>query len=103
MMGAVGGASISVNTRVHHAPVYTIGHSTRSAEEFLDLLRAHEIVQLADVRTFPMSRRLPHFNREALAASLEHRGIGYRHFPALGGRRKPRPDSVNGAWQHESF
>jgi uncharacterized protein (DUF488 family) len=50
-----------------------------------------------------MSRRLPHFNREALAAQLRQQGIGYRHLPALGGRRKPRPDSINGAWQHDSF
>jgi uncharacterized protein (DUF488 family) len=83
--------------------VYTIGHSTRSAEELLALLQAHRVVQLADVRTFPMSRRLPHFNREALAAFLAPHGIAYRHFPALGGRRRPRPDSVNGAWQHENF
>ena len=85
------------------APVYTIGHSTRTAEELVALLQAHRITQLADVRTFPMSRRLPHFNREPLAALLREHGIGYRHLPALGGRRKPRPDSLNGAWQHESF
>jgi uncharacterized protein (DUF488 family) len=83
--------------------LYTIGHSTRSADEFLSLLRAHAVLQVADVRTFPMSRRWPHFNRVVLEALLAERGIEYRHFPALGGRRKPRPDSVNGAWQHESF
>jgi uncharacterized protein (DUF488 family) len=83
--------------------IYTIGHSTRTADELIALLRAHAIVQVADVRTFPMSRRLPHFNRDALAAHLARHDIGYHHFPALGGRRKPRPDSVNGAWQHDSF
>jgi uncharacterized protein (DUF488 family) len=67
------------------------------------LLQAHGVVQLADVRTFPMSRRWPHFNRDVLATLLSQRTIDYRHFAGLGGRRKPRPDSVNGAWQHESF
>lgn len=83
--------------------LYTIGHSTRTADDFIALLQAHAIVQVADVRAFPMSRRLPHFNRDPLAASLAQRTIDYRHFAALGGRRRPRPDSVNGAWQHESF
>jgi uncharacterized protein (DUF488 family) len=83
--------------------IYTIGHSTRTAEDFVALLQAHGITQLVDVRTFPMSRRLPHFNREPLAAMLRQHGIDYRHLPALGGRRRPRPDSINGAWQHESF
>jgi uncharacterized protein (DUF488 family) len=84
-------------------PLYTIGHSTRTAEEFLALLESHGVGQIADVRAFPVSRRLPHFNREALAATLAQTGVGYRHFAALGGRRTPRPDSVNGAWQHDSF
>ena len=83
--------------------MYTIGHSTRTADDFIALLRVHAIEQLADVRRFPMSRRLPHFNREVLAAQLARHEIAYRHLPALGGRRTPRPDSVNGAWQHESF
>src|SRR5262245_27106082 len=87
----------------HDTTIYTIGHSTRTAEEFVALLQAHRVVQLADVRTYPMSRRLPHFNREILAAFLAQHDIAYRHFPALGGRRRPRPDSINGAWQHESF
>jgi uncharacterized protein (DUF488 family) len=89
--------------RMPDAAIYTIGHSTRTADEFVALLQAHAVTQLADVRTFPMSRRLPHFNREPLAARLREQDIGYRHLPALGGRRKPRPDSVNGAWQHDSF
>jgi uncharacterized protein (DUF488 family) len=83
--------------------IWTIGHSTRTAEEFVALLRAHAIVQIADVRTVPKSRRSPHFSSEALAAQLPASDIGYRHFAALGGLRKPRPDSVNGGWQHESF
>jgi uncharacterized protein (DUF488 family) len=83
--------------------VHTIGHSTHTADDFISLLRAHAIAQIADVRMFPMSRRLPHFNRDVLAAHLARHEIAYRHLPALGGRRRPRPDSVNGAWQHESF
>ena len=58
---------------------------------------------LADVRTIPRSRRHPHFGREALDARLKDEGIAYRHFPALGGLRKPRPDSPNGAWKNQAF
>jgi uncharacterized protein (DUF488 family) len=83
--------------------IYTIGHSTRSLEEFLSLLRAHGITRLGDVRTVPKSRRHPHFAGEALAMSLESAGIAYRHLPALGGLRKPRRDSKNSAWRHEGF
>jgi uncharacterized protein (DUF488 family) len=83
--------------------IYTIGHSTRSAEAFVDLLRVHEIRQIADVRTVPRSRRHPHFSREALDALLKSNGITYLHIPELGGLRKPRPDSVNTAWQEPGF
>jgi uncharacterized protein (DUF488 family) len=83
--------------------IWTIGHSTRSADDFLELLRTNTIEGLADVRTIPKSRRHPHFAREALDAQLKHEGIEYRHVAALGGLRKPRPDSPNGAWRNESF
>lgn len=83
--------------------VWTVGHSTRSGEEFGKILLAHEIKVLVDVRSFPGSRRLPQFNREALAASLANLGIEYRHEPRLGGRRKPRADSHNTAWKNASF
>ena len=83
--------------------VWTVGHSTRSGEEFGKILLAHEIKVLVDVRSFPGSRRLPQFNREALAASLAKLGIEYRHEPRLGGRRKPRADSHNTAWKNASF
>ena len=83
--------------------IYTIGHSTRSLDEFLAMLRAHAIAQLADVRTLPRSRRHPHFSREALGASLGAARIAYRHLAALGGLRKPRPDSANTAWRQEGF
>jgi uncharacterized protein (DUF488 family) len=83
--------------------IFTIGHSTRSHDEFLQLLEAYEIAGLADIRTVPRSRRHPHFAGEALEASLPAQGITYRHFAALGGLRRPRPDSPNGAWQHPGF
>ncbi|MGH7648013.1 MAG: DUF488 family protein [Gemmatimonadaceae bacterium] len=83
--------------------VYTIGHSTRELDDFIALLEREHIQHLADVRSFPGSRRYPHFGREALAASLETRGIAYSHHPALGGRRHARADSPNGAWRNESF
>ena len=83
--------------------IWTIGHSTRSAEDFLAHLQTHDIKGLADVRAFPNSRRHPHFGRETLRASLAAAGIAYRHYPALGGLRKPHPDSRNGAWRNQSF
>ena len=83
--------------------IYTIGHSTRSLDDFVALLRAHRIGQLADVRTVPKSRRHPHFAGEPLARSLPEANVAYRHFAALGGLRKPRKDSRNTAWRHESF
>ena len=75
--------------------LHTIGHSTLPADVFAGLLRTHGIVTLADVRSVPRSRHNPQFDREALAAGLEAVGIGYAHLPALGGMRRPRPDSVN--------
>ena len=83
--------------------IYTIGHSTRSLDELVELLRAHHVSRLADIRTVPRSRRHPHFSADALAVSLPALGVGYRHFPGLGGLRKPRKDSQNGAWRHEGF
>lgn len=83
--------------------IFTIGHSTRSLDEFVDLLREHRIATLADVRTVPASRRVPHFAKGALERSLPERGVAYVHLPELGGLRKPHPDSVNGAWRNASF
>lgn len=83
--------------------IWTVGHSNRSIEDFLALLRAHGIRQLVDVRRYPGSRAFPHFNREALAASLRNAGIEYAHFPELGGRRQPRPDSPNTVWKDPAF
>ena len=83
--------------------VYTVGHSTRSLDDFVALLHREGLRALVDVRAFPMSRRHPHFNQESLALSLAAHGITYRHAPTLGGRRRPRADSVNLAWRNESF
>ena len=83
--------------------IWTIGHSTRSIDDFVDALAAHGIRQVADVRLLPGSKRYPHFNNDALAASLTGAGIGYEHFRELGGRRKPRPDSPHTAWRNDAF
>lgn len=85
------------------AKIWTIGHSTRSLDEFILTLESQRIEMLADVRRFPGSRRYPHFGSDALAASLKQHRIAYRHFEALGGRRRPSPDSPNTAWRNESF
>lgn len=81
----------------------TIGHSTRSFDEFLRLLRAHRVMVIADVRLIPRSRRHPHFAQENLSALLLAQGVGYAHFPGLGGHRRPLPDSPNGGWRNVSF
>ena len=83
--------------------VWTVGHSTRPIADFLDVLVAHGIEHVADVRRFPGSRRLPQYGEAALAEALAERGIAYRWFPALGGRRRPDPDSVNVGWRHPAF
>lgn len=83
--------------------LFTIGHSTRTFEQFASILAAHGICALADVRTVPRSRRVPHFNAETLARALADLGIEYVPLPALGGLRKPRADSANLAWRNASF
>ena len=83
--------------------IWTVGHSTRSAEEFGEILRAHGIEVLVDVRTYPGSRRYPQFNREALAEQLASEKIRYQHEPRLGGRRTPRADSHNTTWRNAQF
>ena len=83
--------------------VFTIGHSAQPFDKFAALLEAHAVAQVADVRRFPASARWPHFIKDALQAALAARRVGYQHFAALGGRRKPRTDSPNTALRHESF
>ncbi len=85
------------------ATLWTLGHSTRPIEEFIGLLKAHGIQLLVDVRTIPFSRRNPQFHQEALAQSLHEAGLQYRHMPALGGRRKSQPESVNVGWRNQGF
>lgn len=83
--------------------ILTVGHSTKPIEEFIRLLQAHGVQLLVDVRTVPRSRHNPQFEQQALAESLNQAGIEYRHMKALGGLRKPRPDSINAGWKNESF
>jgi len=83
--------------------IWTIGHSTRSIEEFIDALKQNGIKTLVDVRSYPGSRKYPHFNTANLAASLAKEHIDYLHMRELGGRRKANPDSENTLWRNESF
>lgn len=83
--------------------VWTVGHSNHSIERLLEILKAHGIERILDVRRFPMSRKWPHFNADGLAASLPAAGIEYAGLPELGGRRRPRPDSPHTAWRADQF
>jgi len=83
--------------------IWTVGHSTRTIDEFVAALESHGIKLLVDVRSLPGSKRYPQFNKEALSASLHKVGIRYEHFVELGGRRKAPPNSRNIAWQNASF
>ena len=83
--------------------MWTIGHSTRTIDEFISLLKENEIKLLVDVRAWPGSKRYPQFNKDTLAESLNAHGIRYEHFPELGGKRKSKPDSRNTAWRNASF
>jgi uncharacterized protein (DUF488 family) len=83
--------------------IWTAGHSTRGAGEFVGLLRAHDIELVADVRRFPGSRRLPQFSRDSLARDLADAGLSYWWLPQLGGRRAPIADSPNDGWRHRAF
>ncbi len=83
--------------------VFTIGHSTRPLDEFIDLLKTHGIKMVIDVRTIPRSRHNPQFNLETLPESLKSEKIGYTHMPGLGGLRHTRRDSPNTGWQNSSF
>ncbi len=84
--------------------VFTIGHSTHPIERFLELLGQHRIATLADVRSYPSSRKWPQFNQEPLSESMKRAGVGYQWMKLLGGRRhSKRADSPHGAWQHPAF
>ena len=83
--------------------IWTVGHSTRSLEDFIGALTSFEIRVLADVRSFPGSRRYPQFNKDNLRGALAAAEVEYIHLPELGGRRRARSDSLNMAWRNESF
>jgi uncharacterized protein (DUF488 family) len=83
--------------------VYTVGHSTRTLDELVAMLRAHDVSAVADVRRFAGSRRLPQFNAEHLAAELPPLELDYLPFPLLGGRRKAGPGTENAGWRNASF
>jgi uncharacterized protein (DUF488 family) len=83
--------------------VFTIGHSTRTLEEFVELLKTYAVALVVDVRTVPRSRHNPQFNKETLPNTLKQHGIRYVSIPEIGGLRRPKPDSVNLAWRNSSF
>ncbi|MEH6765325.1 MAG: DUF488 domain-containing protein [Aequorivita antarctica] len=83
--------------------IWTIGHSTRSLDEFLKLLDSFNIKMLVDVRHYPGSRKFPQYNKDSLKISLPENGIEYTHLVDLGGRRKPETNSKNNAWRLDSF
>jgi uncharacterized protein (DUF488 family) len=83
--------------------ILTIGHSTRTLEEFVQLLEVYGITLVVDVRTVPRSRHNPQFNKETLQTSLKHNGIRYKHMPEIGGLRHPKRESVNTAWKNSGF
>lgn len=85
------------------ASVFTIGHSTRTIEEFIEILKAYQIEEVVDIRTVPRSRRVPQFNHDTLPERLEKEGIGYIHMKGLGGLRHPAVDSPNTGWRNASF
>jgi uncharacterized protein (DUF488 family) len=90
--------------KVKYSPlVLTIGHSTRTLDEFIALLKTHAVTWLVDVRTVPRSRHNPQFNKDSLPDSLKKAGVGYVHMPGLGGLRHAKRDSPNGGWRNASF
>lgn len=88
---------------LHKKIIWTIGHSTRTLEEFVAMLHSFQIQMLVDIRSYPGSRRYPQFNKEALEISIPENNIQYIHLKELGGRRKVNPNSKNTAWRHLAF
>jgi uncharacterized protein (DUF488 family) len=86
-----------------HWTIWTIGHSTRTIDEFTGVLAAYDIELVADVRRYPGSRRVPQFGEAALESALAERSIAYRWISSLGGRRRTTQDSVNLGWRHPAF
>ncbi len=88
---------------VNKKEIWTIGHSTRTLEHFVEMLHSFDIQLLVDIRSFPGSKRYPQFNKENLATSMPANNIEYLHLKALGGRRPVHKDSKNAAWKHPAF
>jgi hypothetical protein len=99
----VGAKTVAAERGAGKLTVLTIGHSTRTIEEFVGMLRAHGVERLVDVRSIPKSRRVPQFNSDALAAALRKEGIEYLHMKSLGGLRHAKKDSANLGWRNASF
>jgi uncharacterized protein (DUF488 family) len=104
-LAASGWATMTTDVRCDDSGgmLWTVGHSTRSIEEFIALLKAHEIERIVDVRTIPRSRHNPQFNQDRLPVSLGGSGIRYLNMPALGGLRHANRESVNTGWRNKSF
>jgi uncharacterized protein (DUF488 family) len=83
--------------------ILTIGHSTRTLPEFIEMLKAYPVTLVVDVRSVPRSRHNPQFNKETLPTTLKPEGVNYVHMPEIGGLRRPKPDSVNTTWRNKSF
>jgi uncharacterized protein (DUF488 family) len=83
--------------------IFTIGHSTRTLAEFIDLVKTYGVTLIVDVRTVPRSKHNPQFNKETLPNSLKHHSIKYIHMPEIGGLRRPKHDSINLFWRNSSF
>jgi uncharacterized protein (DUF488 family) len=83
--------------------IFTVGHSTRSIEEFVELLRAHGVKGIVDIRSIPRSRHNPQFNTDVLEHFLQHEHMSYKHIQELGGLRHARKDSLNLGWRNTSF
>lgn len=93
----------SMSVSKQNKTIWTIGHSTHPLNEFIDMLKSFQIDVLADIRSFPGSRKFPQFNKEALEISLPQNNIRYIHLKNLGGRRKVSPESKNTVWRHVAF
>jgi uncharacterized protein (DUF488 family) len=90
-------------TETKQKNIWTIGHSTRTIDHFIAMLQSFHIEQMMDIRSFPGSKRYPHFNKEVLEISLPANGINYIHVKDLGGRRPARADSINTGWHNAAF
>jgi len=99
----VGAKTVAAERDANKLTVLTIGHSTRTIEEFVSMLQAHGVKRLVDVRSIPKSRRVPQFNSDALAAALLKNGIEYMHMKSLGGLRHAKKDSATLGWRNASF